>query len=462
MNKRKVIVLFLFLSFLITGCMAKNSEMNNTEEPITVTVWHYYNGKQKEAFDSLLENFNQTLGLEKGILVTAESKGSVSNLEESIIAAAEKKAGSEILPDITAAYADTAIKMHQLGLLTNINEYMTKEELNEYNPFFLAEGSLTENELHILPVAKATELLYLNKTDWDVFAKEKGYDLSILSTWEGIRDVAEAYYEWSKGKTFFGRDAAANFMLVGFHQLGKDIFQESEGKVNIVIDNNILKRIWDTYSKPYIQGYYGAFGKFRSDDIKTGDIIAAVASTSSVTYYPKEVTLYNGTTYPIEMIVLPLPDFYGTEKSVVQQGAGMAVFKSTKAKEKAAVEFLKWFTNEEQNISFCVDTGYLPVKTNFKIKELMKEALDNMNIPNDALIYENSILGLETILNSDLYSPIPFEDGSAKRSIITRYLTEELEIYKKHYKEIGIEQRDSFLETCYEEWIINFKNELEN
>ena len=461
MNKRNGIILFLLLNLLLAGCMMKNTVVDNLE-PITVTVWHYYNGKQKESFDALLENFNQTEGLKKGIVVIAESKGTISNLEESIIAAAGKKAGSEILPDITATYADTAIKMQKFDLLIDINQYMTKEELNEYNPFFLVEGSLTEDGLQILPVAKATELLYLNKTDWDVFAKENGYDLSIFSTWEGIRDVAEVYYEWSKGKTFFGRDAAANFMLVGFHQFGKDIFQESQGKVNIVIDNSILKIIWDTYGKPYIQGYYGAFGKFRSDDLKTGDIVAAVASTSSVTYYPKEIALNNGTTYPIEMIVLPLPDFYGTEKCVVQQGAGMAVFKSTKTKETAAVEFLKWFTSEEQNISFCVDTGYLPVKTNAGINELMKETLDNMNISKDELIYKNTILGLETILNSDLYSPIPFEDGNAKRNIITKYLTEKLDNYKKNYNEIEVEQRDSFLETCYEEWIMGFKNELEH
>ena len=56
--------------------------------------------------------------------------------EENIITAAGKKAGSEILPDITATYADTAIKMQKFDLLIDINQYMTKEELNEYNPFF--------------------------------------------------------------------------------------------------------------------------------------------------------------------------------------------------------------------------------------------------------------------------------------------------------------------------------------
>ena len=39
----------------------------------------------------------------------------------------------------------------------------------------------------------------------------------------------------------------------------------------------------------------------------------------------------------------------------------MIVTKSTKEKEYASVEFLKWLTAPEQNIKFVSETGYLPV-----------------------------------------------------------------------------------------------------
>lgn len=460
MKKGKICTLFLLFAFLMTGCTTDSTRLDS-EKFTTITVWHYYNGKQKEAFDTLLDKFNQTEGLKKKIIVTSESKGDIVNLEENIIAAAKKKPGAEKLPDIFATYADTAVLMYQMDLLADISNYMTEEEISQYNPFFIREGKLNDG-LQILPVAKATELLYLNKTDWDIFAKDEGYTLSNLSTWEGISEVAEAYYKWSKGKTFFGRDAAANFMLVGFHQLGKDVFIEAEDKVILNIDEDALKKVWDTYCEPYIRGYYGAFGRFRSDDLKTGDIIAAVASTSSVIYYPKEVTLNNGTTYPIDVIVLPLPDFCGAKKSIVQQGAGMAIIKSNMQKEKSAAEFLKWFTNEEQNIKFCVDTGYFPVKTDDSIVESMKETLNSMEVPVESLVYNNVILGLEAILNSDLYVPVPFKEGNIKRSIITKYFTEMLENYKINYDSIDKETADSFLRSCYEEWSIKFKKELEN
>ncbi|MDI9496568.1 MAG: extracellular solute-binding protein [Bacillota bacterium] len=460
MKKKSLIALFLLFGIFLTGCLQNNIGLV-IEKPVTVTLWHYYNGQQKDAFDALIDEFNHTEGFSKGITVKAESKGSIENLEESITASAEEKLGAEKLPDIFSTYSDTAIKLQQMGLLADISDYMTEEELKEYNPYFLEEGRFTKDRLFILPVAKATELLYLNKTDWDIFAEEHGYDLSVLSTWEGIREVSEAYHKWTEGKSFFGRDAAANFMLVGFHQLGSDIFQKTNDGIKLILDENILEKIWTSYCEPYILGYYGAFGRFRSDDIKTGDIIAAAASTSSVSYYPQEVTLESGITYPIEVVVLPLPDFEGTKKTAVQQGAGMSVTKSSTEKEKAAIEFLKWFTLEENNIGFCVDSGYFPVKTNERIKERMKEKLISMNIGEGSLVYENTMLGLESILNSDLYAPIAFEEGSTKRKIITEYLTDRLEICKDRYNETPIEDRAGFLETCYKEWSANLISELE-
>ena len=40
----------------------------------------------------------------------------------------------------------------------------------------------------------------------------------------------------------------------------------------------------------------------------------------------------------------------------------MAVFASDESHQQAAVRFLKWFTEPEQNIRFAVATGYLPVQ----------------------------------------------------------------------------------------------------
>jgi multiple sugar transport system substrate-binding protein len=78
-------------------------------------------------------------------------------------------------------------------------------------------------------------------------------------------------------------------------------------------------------------------------------------------YFPDEVEM-DGNRYDIDYVVMPAPIFEGGENVAVQQGAGMVVSKSDEQHEYAAVEFLKWFTQAENNLAFCGDSGYLPVR----------------------------------------------------------------------------------------------------
>ena len=62
--------------------------------PVSLTVWHYYNGAQQSAFDELASEFNATVGKEKGTYVEGYSQGSVSDLEKAVTAAAAGSVGS--------------------------------------------------------------------------------------------------------------------------------------------------------------------------------------------------------------------------------------------------------------------------------------------------------------------------------------------------------------------------------
>ena len=57
----------------LTGCAKK--------EPLSLTVWTYYNGEQLGAFNEAVEAFNATVGRDKNIVVSASSLGSVNDLE---------------------------------------------------------------------------------------------------------------------------------------------------------------------------------------------------------------------------------------------------------------------------------------------------------------------------------------------------------------------------------------------
>ncbi|MEG2852254.1 MAG: extracellular solute-binding protein, partial [Hydrogenoanaerobacterium sp.] len=200
------------------------------------------------------------------------SLGGVNELADAVYAAANKDIGSKEMPNIFSAYSDNALRIDELGAIAPLDDYFTADELALYRKEFIEDGRFSKDgSLKIIPVAKSTELSFLNLSAYNKFADETGAELSQLETWEGIVDTAQKYYEWSGGKAFFGIDSMANFMIIAAKQLGDDIFKESGGKVSLNLSRENAKKIWDTFYVPYMNGYFTAVGRFRSDDVKSGN-----------------------------------------------------------------------------------------------------------------------------------------------------------------------------------------------
>ncbi|MCX4338247.1 MAG: extracellular solute-binding protein [Lachnospiraceae bacterium] len=409
------------LGLILSACGSKSPL--DPKNPTKITVWTYYNGDQLSAFDGLVEEFNESVGAQKGIIVKSVSQGSVNDLETNVLAAVQGEVGADEVPNIFMAYADTAYAVDQLGQVMDLKDYLSEEEKNAYIDSYLKEGDFAgTGEIKIFPTAKSLELLVINKTDWDAFAAATGASYDDMANMEGLTATAEKYFEWTDsltpdvpddGKALFGRDAMANYMLIGSMQLGQEIFQVADGKMTLNFDKAVAKKLWDNYYIPFIKGHFAATGRFRSDDIKTGNIIAYVGSSSGVSFFPESVNISDSESYPIEMEVLPCPQFDGGDYAV-QQGAGMVVTKGEEAEVYASVEFLKWFTADERNIKFSVDSGYLPVTktannmsaiegSGAEIKDGMKKVLT---------------VGVDTVNGNELYTTKAFENGGKARNIL--------------------------------------------
>lgn len=422
MNKKKMIVC-LTGTVLLAGVLAGCSLGGTSSEPVTLTIWNYYSGEQLDSFNALVDTFNDTVGKEKGITVESSSQGTVTDLESNVMAAAEEKVGADDMPNIFSAYADTAYELDEMGKVVDISDYLTDEEKETYIDAYLKEGDFSnDGSIKIFPVAKATELLFLNKTDWQKFADATGASETDLETIEGLVETAEKYYNWTDeqteepddGKALFGRDAMANYMFVGARQLGCNLFEVENGKMTLNFDKEVVRKLWDHYYVPYVKGYFASSGRFRSDDIKTGNILAYVGSTSSATFFPKEVMTSETESHDIELEVLQAPEFADGEKWAVQQGAGMVVTKASEEEIEASIEFLKWFTKSENNIGFSVDSGYMPVtKEATDIDEIRKKETE-LSESMDKILTE----AVETINNNELYTTPPFEGGQDSRSVL--------------------------------------------
>lgn len=396
------------------------------EVPAKVTdimVWTYYNGDQLESFTSLVDQFNEIVGAQKGIKVSTESQGSVNDLETSVMDSAEGKVGAAAMPNIFSAYADTAYALDQMGMVVDLAPCLTEEEKAQFVEGYLSEGGFGEDDsIKIFPVAKSTELLFLNDTDWQAFAAATGATYEDLSTMEGLVATAGKYYDWTDaqtevpddGKALFGRDAMANYMLIGAKELGSTLFTVENGKMTVNLTEDVARKLWDNYYVPFVKGWFAGEGRFRSDDIKTGNVLAYVGSNSSATFFPKQVQVSDTESHEISLKVLPNPSFAGSEEVAVQQGAGMVVTKSTPEEEAACVTFLKWFTQPENNIQFAVGSGYLPVThAADDVTAIENSGLDLTDSMKDVLA--NAIDAVE---NHELYTPKPFEGGTDARKVL--------------------------------------------
>ena len=194
-------------------------------------------------------------------------------------------------------------------------------------------------------VAKSTEMLFVNKTDFERFSAATGIETDSLRTWEGLFSACYAYEEWTDsltpdvpndGKAFLVHDFHFNYFQVGVESLGTPFFNGDD-----ISFTPTFARVWQPYAKAAISGGLWLQGGYATEPLRTGEAIASVASSASVLYFTNEVIHTDNTVEHVEFDVMPCPTFSEGERLVMQRGAGICTVKSTPEKEQAAARFLK-------------------------------------------------------------------------------------------------------------------------
>ena len=371
-----VLLLTALAAGLCAGC--GKSAAPGPQNHVALTLWHPYGQLMKTLMEELIEEFNETAGADKGISINITLVANATEINEKLMAAVHGDPGASAFPDLAVIYPDIGIILAKQGLLTDLSGLFSEAEFSRYVRAFLEEGKMGGDIPYILPVAKSTEVLYLNGTIFDRFAEDTGMDRSMLATFEGIQAVCEQYREWSGGKDFFHCRDLFNLAMTGFHQLGEDlIIGDGAGGGKLNLAPGAYERIWDAYYPAAVKGGAAVFDGFGNYLMAAGEIVCTLESSASVTFYPDTVTYADNTKEECELVILPQPVFENGEKVALQRGGGMCVFSSDEQREYAAGVFLKWFTAPEQNQRFTAQTGYMPV-TEAAFGDLMAANLEGV------------------------------------------------------------------------------------
>lgn len=349
----------------LCGCAGTGMGLD-PKEPVVLTMWHNYGGDMQQSMDYLIDQFNSTLGREQGIVIDVTAISSGSELNKSLSMIANGDPGAPDMPDIFTGYPKIALQFAQKGMLADLDAYFTSEELAQYVDAFVEEGRFMGG-LYVFPIAKSTEILYLNQTLFDRFAAETGADEGLLCTFEGIAELSRMYYDWTDsqtpevpndGKQFYAADSWFNLAEAGMEQLGESIFDEN-GALSLA--GGSYAHIFNTVYTPAVEGGFAVYDGYSSDLSKTGDIVCSTGSSAGILFYGDTITHADGTVEEVEYSILPYPVFEGGKKTALQRGGGLMAAKTEQRKEYAASLFIKWLTAAEQNMGFVSSTGYLPV-----------------------------------------------------------------------------------------------------
>ncbi len=353
LKKTTMLILIAFLAMAcFSGCEQK------PKEPVALTMWHVYGQQASSPMDELVDEFNATVGQEKGIVINVTANSNAVAIGSALLDAQAKKTGAKEMPDLFFCHPDNALALGTEHLV-DWQDHFKKDALSAYREEFLAEGMVNDH-LAVFPVSKSTYMLFINGSMFDRFSAETGVKLKDLSTWDGFFAAAEKFHTWSGGKSFCAMDYMLRAVeLSVLSKNPKENLYTKDGWYDF--NNDALKNEWNRFSNALVKGHIRVSDLYSNTQVMTGETLCGLGSSAAILYYNDNVTYANNTSEPMNLKVLPLPMNKGKQPLDTQAGVGLCAYKTTDEKAEAAAVFAKWLTESERNLKFATSTGYMPV-----------------------------------------------------------------------------------------------------
>ena len=410
MKKHSIFSLLLTMLLLIgqpllSACSGGSSL--NPSDPVTLTFWHVYGEQVGSPMNLLVQQFNETIGMKKGIVINVTRMSNASEIGEQLLAAQEGKPGAGTMPDLFLCYPGTASLLGPENLV-DWSDFFSPEELDSYVDAFVDEGIL-QNRLCVFPVCKSTRLLYVNGTEFERFQEDTGITYSSLRTWDGFFRTAAKYREWSKGKPFCAFDyLVQNVDLTAREMGGTQIIKNGCYDCS----DPVLRSSWKLFADALIRGDIIVSDLYANTQMMTGEVPAGTGSSAAILYFNDIVTYSDNTTEPMNLKVLPLPVSDRPEAASAplapQTGCGICALKTDSLKAEAASVFVHWLTESERNLDFAAKTGYFPVT------EEAFQAIDSYRFQSPS--YRSVYNAIRVVKNTCHFVPLPSDSGFIEKT----------------------------------------------
>ncbi len=356
--------LVLSVSFHLCGCGAGDENDSEYGDRTRVVFWHAMGGPLGKVLESMIDDFNKT---HPQIYVKGVSMGQYDTLEKKILASVVARES----PDISQNFETLTLRLARAKKLARLDDLMgdEAEEIKSDIIPILLENNTFDGKLWSFPFNKSVPVLYYNK---ELF-RNAGLDPESPpeTVWE-LLDYARKLTEDHDGDGrpeiwgyAFQQRNAWNFEC-RLLQFGGRLIEKNRNAVSYNSDWGVeTLNFYLSFLKENLG--YTVPGYEHQNDFIAQKVAMIESSIVSRVYMLKNIDFDFG--------VAPLPAAH--EKAVVISGTNINIFDNhSEEKIKGAWEFVRWFTDTEQQVRWSLETTYIPVRQSSLEHPGMIEAFD--------------------------------------------------------------------------------------
>lgn len=376
-------------------------------QPVTIKLYSSMGQAYASILEDCLEEFNE---MYPNITIEHNRIGDYDSVYDQIYT--EVSSGTS--PDIAFCYGDHVAQYNRAKVVVKLDSLinsqvevtdalgntsilgLTQEEQDDFIDIYWEEGkSFGDGYMYMLPLAKSTELMYVNET----FLKSKG--ISVPDHWfatdgkEGLESsdttsmeyVLAAIKEQDPKCIPLGYDAADNWLITLFEQF--ETGYTSVTGENYLFNNEENYELVKTLRRWYQNGWFTTksllggntytstyFTSLSSEEGKKS-YISIGSSAGAAHQLPSKV----GNSYPFEVGVYQIPqkEADSNNAKVISQGPSICLFKSSNPQKVVASWLLLKFlvTNKDFQARYSMEAGYLPVIESVMELDYYEDFFDN-------------------------------------------------------------------------------------
>lgn len=442
----------IFVSVIMVGCgpnsSGDDSSSVNKDEKITISFWTKSDTRIDPIIKGLVKSFNESNT--DNIYVNFSPLEDVSDYNE-LETKVTTGFNTNVYPNLVQAYPGHVADYMSYNKSVNLDKYINDSTIgwtsDEKSKFDLSSGQQFAQEgTYTLPFNKSSEVLYYNKdklvgldisnyyvnTDSKGLLKNGKISDNYLQnlTWEEFYDYLcpalvaynsannESLFSTSKGDyAILNYESDANHFITMLKQYGVSYTHIDETSKKGVVDFDsdeaiaLMSKIRGYAQKHYVMTRWsGSTGNYSATSVFENRALFAVNSTVGASYFADS-------TNPISIGVGHIPYAEGKEKYVIEQGTSLAVLDKGEEQNKATWKFYKWLSNYENALSYSLNSGYLPLRSDiYDDKKFINQFNPDNYADKTADRVTASVISYCKNLTGEYYTEAPFIGSSSTRN----------------------------------------------